>query len=72
MDEEMKENLLFKMNNASLELIKTGTGIGMTNACLRIKMMTDKKARFDLETEVGVGTTVFIAVPKKKGSVRSA
>ena len=66
MDEEMKENLLFKMNNASLELIKTGTGIGMTNACLRIKMMTDKKARFDLETEVGVGTTVFIAVPKKK------
>ncbi|SEQ02926.1 two-component system, sensor histidine kinase YesM [Lachnospiraceae bacterium NE2001] len=63
MDEEMRENLLFKMNNASLELIKTGRGVGMTNACLRLKMMTDNKARFDLETEQGVGTTVLITIP---------
>ena len=52
------------MNNASLELIKSGTGVGMTNACLRLKMMTDDKARFDLESEPGVGTTVFIAIPR--------
>ena len=64
MDEEMRNNLLFKMNNASLELIKSGTGVGMTNACLRLKMMTDDKARFDLESEPGVGTTVFIAIPR--------
>ena len=63
MDEEMRENLLFKMNNASLELIKTGRGVGMTNACLRLKIMTDNKARFDLETEQGVGTTVQITIP---------
>ena len=64
MNEEMRNNLLFKMNNASLELIKSGTGVGMTNACLRLKMMTDDKARFDLESEPGVGTTVFIAIPR--------
>lgn len=64
MDEEMKENLLFKMNNASLELIKMGRSVGMTNACLRLKMLTEDKARFDLETEPGVGTIVFVAIPK--------
>ena len=64
MDEEMKENLLFKMNNASLELIKMGRSVGMTNACLRLKMITEDKARFDLETEPGVGTIVFVAIPK--------
>ena len=64
MDDEMRENLLFKMNNASLELIKTGSSVGMTNASLRLKMMSDGKARFDIETESGVGTTIFIAVPR--------
>lgn len=66
-DEELKESLQFKMNNASLDLLKTGTGVGMTNACLRLKMMTNGKARFDIETESGVGTNVFIAIPRKKG-----
>ncbi len=63
MDEEMRENLLFKMNNASLELIKTGTGVGMTNASLRLKMMTNDMAKFDLETEPGVGTNIRIIIP---------
>jgi two-component system sensor histidine kinase YesM len=66
MDDEMKDNLLFKMNNASLDLLKTGKGVGMTNACLRLKMMTDNKAEFDIETEYGVGTNILITIPQKK------
>ena len=54
------------MNNASLDLLKTGKGVGMTNACLRLKMMTDNKAEFDIETEYGVGTNILITIPQKK------
>ena len=63
-DDETREILLFKMNNASIDLIKTGRGIGMTNACLRLKMMTKNKAHFELESELGVGTTVTIILSK--------
>ena len=66
MDDEMKDNLLFKMNNASLDLLKMGKSVGMTNACLRLKMMTDNKAEFDIETEYGVGTNILITIPQKK------
>ncbi len=68
MNEEIQEILLFKMNNASLDLIKTGRGIGMTNACLRLKMMPDTKVEFELESEPGVGTTVMIIIEEKDGT----
>jgi Putative regulator of cell autolysis len=61
-DEEVRDILLFKMNNANIDLIKTGRGIGMTNACLRLKMMTKNRVDFGLESEVGVGTTVVISL----------
>ena len=51
------------MRNANIDLLKTGRGIGMTNACLRLKMLTGDKVTFDLESEVGVGTTVIITMP---------
>lgn len=63
MDEEMRENLLFKMNHASLELIKMGTGVGMTNASLRLKMMTKDTLKIEIETEMGVGTNIRIIIP---------
>ena len=68
MNEEMQDMLLFKMNNASLDLIKTGRGIGMTNACLRLKMMPDYRVEFELESEPGVGTTVMIIIEEKDGT----
>jgi two-component system sensor histidine kinase YesM len=64
-DEEVRDILLFKMRNANIDLLKTGRGIGMTNACLRLKMLTDDKVTFDLESEVGVGTTVIITMPRE-------
>lgn len=66
--DEARDILLFKMNNASLDLIKTGRGIGITNACLRLKMMPDSNVEFYLESEIGVGTTVVISVEEKDGT----
>ncbi len=64
-DEEIRDILLFKMRNASIDLLKTGRGIGMTNACLRLKMLTGDRVTFDLESEIGVGTTVIITMPRE-------
>ena len=62
-DEETRDILLFKLRNANINLLKAGRGIGMTNASLRLKMLTNDKVTFDLESEEGVGTTVIITMP---------
>lgn len=36
----------------------------MINACLRIKMVTESKAVFDVDSEEGCGTTVMIKYRK--------
>ena len=60
LDDEARENIRFKMENASLDLIKAGKSIGITNACLRLKMMTEMRVSFDIESTLGEGTTVTI------------
>ena len=57
---EKIELMLYRMNNASIEMLKTETSVGMINACLRIKMMTDENARFSIESEPEIGTTIQI------------
>ena len=66
-DEAERLNLIASMNNASLELIKSRKSIGIINACLRLKMMTDNNVKFDVETEKGIGTTITITILKGKG-----
>lgn len=67
MTEEELCNMRKKMENASIDLLKTKKGIGIINACLRLKMMSNKKVRFELSGEEGVGMTVLIRLPFVEG-----
>lgn len=63
MDEDKMKELRSKMENASIELLKKKGRVGIVNACLRLKMITEEKVRFNLEGEKGVGTMVQIRIP---------
>lgn len=60
--EELKE----KMEKASIEQLKKKGRVGIVNACLRLKMVTDDKVKFDLESEENIGTIVTIKIPKER------
>ena len=72
MNEEETKHFLDTMCNASIERLKEKGRVGMINACLRIKMMTENRVKFALESEKGVGTMVQIRIPleneKEKGT----
>jgi len=63
MEEDEQKRLLETMRNASIDRLKEAGRVGMVNACLRLKMVTDNKVRFALESEKGVGTVVQIRMP---------
>ncbi|MCR4566853.1 MAG: histidine kinase [Pseudobutyrivibrio sp.] len=63
-DEEARE-LLAKMRAANIEMLKEKNRVGVVNACVRLKMMTDNQVFFDLDTEYGTGTLVQIKMPLK-------
>ncbi|WP_408072639.1 sensor histidine kinase [Butyrivibrio sp. JL13D10] len=66
MTAEETETLLHKMRDADMELLKEPGRIGIVNACLRLKMMTDNAVEFELESEESVGTIVSIIIPTDK------
>ena len=51
------------MCNADIEMLKGGGRVGIINACVRLKMVTENRAEFCVEGEEGVGTTVTIRIP---------
>lgn len=63
MDDEQVEELRLKMCNSSIESLKENEHVGIINACLRLKMVTGNKAEFELESEKGIGTCMYIKVP---------
>lgn len=71
LDEEQLMAIRERMQEASIERLKEKGRVGMLNACLRLKMMTENKAQFVIESEKGVGTMVQIRIPLEKlsGSV---
>lgn len=66
MDEDEVEFLGERMRNASIDMLKDKGRVGIVNACLRIRMMTDGAADFSVESEKGVGTVILIRIPLKK------
>ena len=64
-EEELK-SLKYKMENASIEMLKEKGRIGVVNACLRLKMETDNQVEFVIESEEGIGTTIQIIIPLDK------
>lgn len=63
MEEDEQQRLLDTMQNASIERLREKGRVGMVNACLRLKMVTENRAKFVLESEKGVGTMVQIRIP---------
>ena len=52
-----------KMKNASIELLENEKGVGIINACLRLKMMSHDRVQFELNGEEGTGVSVLIRLP---------
>ena len=63
MDEAEVSQLCDHMNNAVIDDLKKNNHIGVINACIRLKIYTDNRAKFELESEEGVGTFTVIKVP---------
>lgn len=57
--------LLGRMRDANIDMLKTKGRVGIINACLRLKIMTDDQVVFDLDSEVGIGTLVQMKIPVK-------
>ncbi|MGN0351871.1 MAG: sensor histidine kinase [Roseburia sp.] len=51
------------MQNANIEMLKSNGRVGIINACVRLKLITDNRVEFQLEGEEGIGTTIVIHIP---------
>lgn len=52
-----------ELEELSIDKIKQMRHIGISNACLRLKMISRNTARFEFDSEEGVGTTVIVRIP---------
>lgn len=60
MPEEQQRQMEEQMNQATIEMLKNRSHIGMINACLRLKKTSGGGARFTVESEETIGTTITI------------
>ena len=65
MDEEETITLLKRMREANIDMLKMKGRVGIVNACLRLKMLTDDKVHFEVDSEKGIGTIIQIRIPCK-------
>lgn len=63
MNEEYAAALRSRMNHASIENLKDMGRVGIVNACLRLKMVTNDLVQFELDSEEGAGTLILIRIP---------
>lgn len=63
MEEEKLLELEKNMKNANIEMLKSNGRVGILNACVRLKMISENQVDFCLDGEEGVGTTVTIRIP---------
>lgn len=66
MEEAMLSDIRDKMEHADMERLKQKERVGILNACLRLKMVTDQEVRFSIESEENVGTMIQIRIPQNK------
>lgn len=62
MEEEAVVKMNEKMRDCTIEDVKENEHIGIINACLRLKMVSEGNVEFYLESEKGVGTFMTIKV----------
>ncbi len=65
MPEEMVVEWMRKIKQYTISDLKAEEHVGIINACLRLKMLTDGHTEFEIESETGVGTFILIKVPTK-------
>ena len=63
MEEDAVEKSLKQMRECTIDTLREHEHVGMINACLRLKMVTDNRTVFELESEKGIGTFVSIKIP---------
>ncbi len=63
MKEDECQRQLQRMREAGWEDLKAEKQVGMLNASIRLRLLTDNRVRFALQSEEQVGTTVEIAIP---------
>ena len=62
---EEVDKLMKIMQSGTMETLMNGKHVGIGNACLRLRMLTDGEAEFHMESEPEVGTFTMIRVPVK-------
>lgn len=62
MEEEAVQKMNKSMQNCVIDDVKENQHIGIINACLRLKMVSEGNVKFFLESEPGVGTFMTIKV----------
>lgn len=63
--EEEVELLLSRMRDSSIGMLKEKGRVGIVNACLRLKMISNNEVTFEMDSEIGVGTMIQIKLPAK-------
>lgn len=66
MSEEKVKHLQEQMENCSMDMLRESKHTGMINACLRLRMMSGDRVKFELESEEGMGTYLVILLPAEK------
>ena len=67
MSEQKKNELMHSINEASMSLLKEKGRVGIINACLRLKIATDNKVQFIIDSEEMVGTCFTLRIPLDNG-----
>lgn len=63
MPEEKCRQYVEEMSNVRIEMLKEKRHVGILNAALRLKLAAGNRVRFEMSSEVGVGTMVVISIP---------
>lgn len=63
MPEEKCRQYVEEMSNVKIEMLKEKGHVGILNAALRLKLAAGDQVRFEMNSEIGVGTLVVISIP---------
>lgn len=66
MPPEVMADIRDRMENADMSRLMKKGRVGILNACLRLKMVTDEEVKFSVESEEMVGTIIQIRIPIAK------
>lgn len=66
MSDDKLHDMQEKIKTVNIDMLKEQKSVGILNACLRIKMMTDDASVIGVDSEEDIGTTIIIKIPINK------